>query len=172
MHMDQSTAEQMFTEAYEVLSDTIFRHCYFRVFDRERARDLAQESFVRAWRYMAEGHEILNLRAFLYRTAHNLIVDEARRAKPVSLDELHEQGFDPGVIDEGLERRIDGAALLKLVHELGPEYRTAIVMRYVDGLSPKEIAEITGETENAISVRIHRGLKQVRNKLPPNANNS
>ena len=75
--------------------DAIFRHCYFRVFDRERARDLVQETFLKTWEYLTRGHDIENIRAFLYRVATNLIIDDSRRKKEISLEQLSESGFDP-----------------------------------------------------------------------------
>jgi len=70
-----------FTSAYEEFADAIFRHCYFRVSDREKAKDIMQEVFVRTWNYVVEGNEINELKSFLYRTAHNLIIDEYRARK-------------------------------------------------------------------------------------------
>src|SRR3989338_4735544 len=88
-----------FLQAYEAYNDAIFRYCYFRVYDRERARELSQETFMKAWEYLSRtGKKIENLRAFLYKIATNLIIDNSRQKgkKTVSLDQLHEEGFDPG----------------------------------------------------------------------------
>jgi RNA polymerase sigma factor (sigma-70 family) len=58
---------------------------------------------------------------------------------------------------------------LSALTRLDTKYREAIIMRYVDDLTPEEIARITSETPDVISVRIHRGLKQLRNILTPPA---
>jgi RNA polymerase sigma-70 factor (ECF subfamily) len=152
--------ERKFLKAYDELSDAIFRHCYFRVFNRERAKELTQETFMRAWENIGE---VQNLKAFLYKVANNLIIDESRKKKTTSLEDMQEEGFD--ITDDKKDKLIDtlaGKELIKLLERLDPKYRQVIMMRYVDDLSPKEIAEITGETENNTSVRIHRGLEQVR----------
>ena len=161
-----------FIKAYDNYADAIFRHCYFRVFDREKAKEIMQEAFTRTWEFISKGNEIENIRAFLYRVANNLIVDNARKKKELSFEILSKQGFDPGFEDkEKLQNIIDGKAAVSMVKKLDIKYRKVILMRFVDGFSPKEIAETLGKTENTVSVRIHRGLKQLRNLIDENNKN-
>jgi RNA polymerase sigma-70 factor, ECF subfamily len=161
-----TSLEQEFLAAYDQYADAIFRHCYFRVFDRERGKDLMQEVFMRAWEYLAKGEKVLNMRAFLYRIANNLIVDESRKKKEASLDKLQEEGFDPGIDDtDRINHRIEHARVLKTLRTLDDNYRDILVMRYMNDLSPSEIADVTGESANTVSVRIYRGLKQLRSML-------
>ena len=143
--------EDKFIKAFDAYADGIFRYCFFRVFNRELAKDLVQDTFMRAWEYASKGNKIENLKAFLYKIAHNLVVDESRKAKEYSLDALISQGFDA-----------PSEEVLAVVSLLEEEYRDAVQMRHVEGFSPKEIAQITGESENVISVRIHRGLAKLR----------
>ena len=156
--------DAQFIKAFDEYADGIFRYCYFRVFNRERAKDLTQEAFMRAWEYVSKGNKIGNLRAFLYKIAHNLIVDESRKMKEYSLEALSEQGFDPPA-EGGQVRDIEAKEVRALVAELGEEYREAVHMRHIEGFSPKEIAQIIGESENVVSVRIHRGLAKLRTLL-------
>lgn len=83
--------EREFTQAYEEHADALFRHCYFRVSNRERALELTQEAFMKTWDSVAQGKEINNYRAFLFRVLNNLIIDEYRKKKSTSLDALLEQ---------------------------------------------------------------------------------
>lgn len=152
-----------FLQAYDNFADAIFRHCYLRISDRERAKDLTQEAFMRTWDYIARGSAIENIRAFLYRVANNLIIDEYRKKKSESLDELAEYGFDPGVDERGkIFANIAAADIRSVFGGLDHKYRQVLMMRFVDDLQPKEIASILGESENNVSVRIHRGIRQVR----------
>ena len=155
--------EKQFLQAYEELSDAIFRHCYFRVFNRERAKELMQDTFTKTWEYLSKG-SVQNLRAFLYRVANNLIIDESRKKKEESLEMLQESsGFDPGEdTKDKLINFMEGKEVIKMLNKIDPKYRLAISMRYIDDLSPKEISEVLDETENNVSVRIHRGLKQLK----------
>ena len=91
---NQGISEEQFIKIYDELADSIFRHCYFRIYNYERAKELMQETFTRTWEYVAKGKKIDNLKAFVYRIATNIIIDEARRKKSVSLDDLMENGFE------------------------------------------------------------------------------
>ncbi len=160
---------QEFANAYDDFADTIFRHCYFRVFNRDKAKDLMQETFIKVWRYIAMGNDIENLRAFLYKTATNLIIDDSRKKKEMSLDQLQEAGVEPQFDHQtGIENKIEMERLLKVLNQVDEKYREVIVMRYVDDLKPEEIAKIVGETANNVSVRLNRGIQKVREILEKN----
>jgi|CXWK01.1.fsa_nt_gi RNA polymerase sigma-70 factor (ECF subfamily) len=158
--------EQHFLKVYKENADAIFRFCYLRLSDREIARDVAQDTFMKVWQHAHKGEKIDNLRAFMFTTARNLIIDNYRKKKASSLDALMEEGFDVGVeISESVVDAFDGERAMALLATIPEKYRDAIYLQYVEGLSVKEIAEITGETENNISVRIHRGLQKLRSIL-------
>ena len=164
--MNFAKKEKEFLEAYEKYADAIFRHCYFRVFDRDLAKDLAQDTFIRVWRYIAEGNEIKDIRAFLYKTATNRIIDESRKRRSFSLEAMQEMGVHFRQEDkERILDRLDAKEAVLLIQQLDEMYREAALLRYVEELSVKEIAELLGENENTISVRIHRGLEKLRKLL-------
>ncbi len=156
-------SKQAFLKAYDEHSDALFRHCFFKVSDRELAKDLLQETFVKVWTYLSKGKKIVNMRAFLYKTLNNLIIDEYRKKKNISLDSLAEDGFDPKAdnLPNTLDI-IDGERAIKLLSKLDDPYKETVFLRYVNGLEITEIAEITEQTENAVSVHIHRGLKKLK----------
>jgi len=161
----QHDMERRFFEAYDAHADAIFRHCYFRLSDRELAKDLMQEAFTRTWEYLTNGNNPENLRAFIYRVASNLIIDHYRKKKTYSLDALaQDKGFDPVDADETdrIVTESDAKRALSLLPNLPESYRSVFVMRYVDGMTPQEIAAITEESENTVSVRIHRAAKKLR----------
>lgn len=156
-----------FLAAYDQHSEAIFKHCYFRLFNRERAKEIMQDTFLRTWEQMVKGTEIINIKAFLYRIATNLIIDDTRKKKMLSLDALQEQGFNPSVSDtDKIFNRLDGEKLKALVHRMDPKYRDVVLLRYVNDLTVKEIAEILGISQNVISVRIHRGVKEIKKMFP------
>lgn len=159
--------EKEFLAAYEQYQEAIFKHCYFRVFERELAKELAQETFMRAWQYLADGKTVENLRAFLYRIANNLVIDVSRKKKEASLETMQENGFEPAtqVSLDAISDQLDLSKVRKLISELEPMYRDVLIMRYLDGLPPKEIAQAIGETTNVVSVRIHRGVEQLKKLL-------
>ncbi len=160
-----------FMDAYERFADAIYKYCYFRLSSKEQAEEITQETFLHTWQYLLDGGRILNIRPFLYKTAHNLVVNEyARRSrkKESSLEDLHEQGFDlpdGQIAYKQVEDRMECRRMLKLLDSFDPAYQEVMTMRYIDDLSPKEIALICNETENTISIRLHRGLKKIRSAL-------
>ncbi len=155
-----------FLDAYQEYADAIFRHCYFRVFDRERANDLMQETFTRAWEYIIKGNKVRNVKALLYTIATNLIIDEARKRKTDSLDALMEKGFDPPSLDcLSFERQAETQEIIQYLKSLDPIYQDVLVMRYIDDLAIKDIAKVLGVSQTVVSVRIYRGLQKLRKHL-------
>ena len=163
--------EADFLAAYDEHSDQLFRHALMRVRDREIAKDVVQETFSRAWLYLSQGKRIDYVRAFLYRVANNLIIDMSRKKRSSSLDKLMEDdGFEPR--DEMAKDPAEVPAAreaVALLTGLDEIYRTAITMRFIDEMSPKEIAKKLGVSENVVSVRIHRGLERLSRMMNPEA---
>jgi len=154
------TAEESFINAYNQYADAIFRYCYYRVFDRERALELSQETFMKTWRAIADGKKIEKIRPFLYTTARNLIIDLSRKKQEQSLDKMMDQGFDPGDDkSDQLQSRLDADMVLEKLRQLDPEQRELIILRFVNELQPKEIAAILDLSANVVSVRLHRAVK-------------
>lgn len=156
--------EAQITAAHDEHLNAIFRFCYVHLGDREKAKDATQETFVRTWKYLAKGKTIEHIKPFLYRTARNILVDLSRQPRQDSLDTLQEKGFDvAGGQDPAILAEANHA--IRLTHLLDDQYRDAVLLRYVEGMTPKEIASITDESEDAISVRIHRGIEKLRELL-------
>ena len=158
--------EKIFIEAHNIYSDQIFRFVLFRLNDRERSKELTQEVFMKTWVYISEHGELKNIRAFLYKVASNMVVDEYRkkgRASITSLDSLMEYGYDVGVDEKETNLdRLEGSQILNLARNLPQSYSEVIFMRYVEELSISEISNIVGQSSNIISVRLNRGMKKLK----------
>ncbi len=165
--------EDRFLKAFDEYADALFRHAKYRLSDHERAIEIVHDTFTKVWGYIRSGHEIDSYKSFLYKVMNNLIIDEYRRRKESSLDAiLAEEGVDEGSFSElhggGLDEltfTLDAGKALELLETLPVVYREVIILRYVDGLGPKEISELIEETENVVSVRIHRGLKFLKEQI-------
>ena len=163
---------EKFTEVYDEYSDAIFRHCYLRVYDRELAKDIMQETFMKAWKYMVDGNKIDNVRALLYKIATNLIIDQSRRPgykKVDSLEELLESGIEPGEHEKGeseerLQNELDAKDAMKVLEHTKDSYREVLLLRYIDDLSVTQIAKMLKVSENLVSVRLNRALSDLRKK--------
>ena len=167
---DQDSQEQCFLKAFDDYGDTLFRHASLRISDRERAIDLVHDVYAKVWTYIRDGHTIKTFRPFLYKVLNNLIVDEYRRQEDVSLDAiLAAEERDEGMFEElhdnstqNLLDKLDGRQAMAVVGELPDIYREVLILRFVDGLRPNEISDLIEETKNTVSVRIHRGLKLLK----------
>lgn len=171
---DHQQAE--FMEAYEKYSDALFRHALFRLSDREKALEITQETFARAWEYLREGKTIEKFRPFLYRVLGNLVIEEYRKKKSFSLDAfLEDEKHDESMVDalhddDALERlsdSFDADRAMAALEGLSVPHREVLVLRFIDGLSPKEIALHLDERENTVSVRLHRAVAELRQKIAP-----
>ena len=164
--MDQEEIKEQFLIAYDTYADAIFRFCQLKVSSRATAEDISQEVFTRYWQQLRLGKDILNERALLYSIARNLIIDWYRKRKDQSLDVLTEAGFEFASEDHhATVAQAEVREVIAVITGLDEITREALILRYVEGLSPKDIADITGETPNAISVRLNRGIKKVREHL-------
>lgn len=157
------TVTDDFDGAYDLYHEAIFRYCFWKARDREVGQDLTQETFMRFYLCLQRQEKILNARAFLYRIAHNLFINHVRKKKEASLDQLQEAGFEPAV-DPWHQTRchLDVERPLKKLDQLEAPYRQVLHRRFILGLAPAEIATMSGETSNTVSVRIFRGLKHLR----------
>lgn len=138
-------------------------YAFFKTNDLAVSDDLVQDTFLKTWRYLAKGGKIDIMKAFLYHVLNNLIVDEYRKRKTVSLDLLLEKGFEPGFDHvERLLDTLDGRAAALLIPRLPVIYQKVLGMRYMKGLSLKEMSLITGKSQNTMAVQVHRGVEKLR----------
>lgn len=165
--MPNLSLEKMFLDTYQTYSDAIFRFIFFKIDNRERALDLTQEAFMKAWLEMSKDGGVQNMRAFLYKVASNLVIDEYRRrgrSGNESLDDMREDGFEPKTENEieSLINKIDGEKIMEKIKDLPQIYSEVIFLKYTEELSISEMSENLGVSENVISVRINRGLKKLK----------
>ncbi|MEI6581192.1 MAG: RNA polymerase sigma factor [bacterium] len=158
-----------FKKTYEEESDMIFRFCLVRVSNKDQALDITQETFLRLWKNLLEEKKILNTKAFLFTIAHNLIIDWYRKKKSVSLERMtNNEGDSYDLLDEkttsSIEVGAEGRYLLSKISELNPTYKDPVYLRFVEDLSPQDIGQILNISTNAASVRINRGLEELRKK--------
>ncbi|MCU0660653.1 MAG: RNA polymerase sigma factor [Candidatus Pacebacteria bacterium] len=175
--MNQTDPEKIkneFLKAYDVFADPIFRYCYAKTRNRDKATDLVQDTFTRVWQYLADGKEVEQMKPFLYRIATNAIIDGQRKKKESSLDALMEEGYDYADESDAAdthETLFESNQAMEILSGLDEKYKEVLLMRYVEDMSVKDIAHAIGESENNTSVRIHRGLdklkKAMKEKFPP-----
>ncbi|MBP6924374.1 MAG: RNA polymerase sigma factor [Candidatus Pacebacteria bacterium] len=152
--------EALFTQ----YSDVIFRHLYFKLGDRERAKELTQEVFMRTWQYLSSGKTIEYEKAFLFRIARNLFINEIRTDKQSSsLDTLTETtGYEPDTAEANPLEFSEEQELLHFLGQLEDNYREVLILRYIDDMAVKDIAQMLEENETTISMRIKRATEKLK----------
>jgi RNA polymerase sigma-70 factor (ECF subfamily) len=139
------------------------------------ADEVAQEVFVRAWRGLPGFAERARLSTWLYRIAFNEAQRQLSRrpARPAVGDSDGEDGLasipaspqlepDAQTLDHEFERALEVA-----LAQLPAEWRAAVVLRDLEGLSTREAAEVVGVSEAAFKSRLHRGRMALRALLEP-----
>jgi len=161
--------KHLLKESYETHADALFRFCYFKVSDREKAKDLLQDTFIRVWSQIQKDEEISNMRALLYTIARNLIIDEYRKKKAVSLDTMLESGLEFSIHnEESIHNYAETRHAVELFKKLPPHYSEVLNLRFVDDMSIQDIAILLDIKENVVSVRVYRALVSLR-KLMTNS---
>lgn len=150
---------------------TVYTMAYRLTGDPEEAKDLAQDVFVRVYRNL-DKYSPGTFEGWLYRITKNLFLDRVRRAKRVRMEALPDEEWrQPEELEPGPAERLD-ARLLRgdiehAMNRLPPDFRTAVVMCDVQGLTYEEIARSTGWPLGTVRSRIHRGRKLLREALTP-----
>ena len=160
--------DTLLTLAYYNYQKGLAKHSFFKLHNQTISDDLVQDTFIKAWSYMMRGGKIETMKAFLYHVLNDLIIDEYRKQKTVSLDTLVENGFEPTHSDsDSTLNTLDGKIALHLVKNLPHKYREVLRMRYGQDLSLQEMSARTGQTKNTLAVQIHRGLEKLRTLYQP-----
>jgi RNA polymerase sigma-70 factor (ECF subfamily) len=134
--------------------------------DRGLAEELAQDTFVKAYRNLAAFDTTRRLSSWLFRIAHNTALDALRRAprREVSLDGTSDRSRrspSTAPAPDPVEREALGRALDRALDALRPDYRAAIVLRYEEGLSFDDIGHALGVPEATARSHVHRARKEL-----------
>ncbi len=160
----QTNNELQLKECFEKYADMLYRLCLFRLHgDEMAATDMVQESFYRAGVELEKWKNIENLKSFIFRIATNLIIDQSRKVSIESLDGMMEKNDDIPSSSSSPERQalaqIEMERMYGILDELPVPDRDIFLLRFVEDITPKEIAEMLDLDTNALTVRLHR-LKQ------------
>ncbi len=153
---------EAFLELYNRHVNGLYRFAFYRLGNREEAEDAVSQTFLQAMRYLDRYEQRgIPFRHWLYRIAAGVIsraADYRRREIPLTAGR-----FDTGTGDpEALPEWLDLAALLRTLPATQQE---VLVLRYVQDLSLREVAQITGRSEGAVKQLAWRGLRTLRERM-------
>lgn len=155
------------TSIYDDYQQPLYRYIYRQVGDVEVARDLTAEVFQRLLQAFEKGHgPEQKLKAWLYRVAHNNVVDYYRRQQHrqhLPLDErLIENGDSPAVL---AERNISAQQVRKALQNLTPDQQQVITLKFLQGFSNSEVAELLDKPIGAVKSLQHRALAALQRQM-------
>ncbi len=151
-------------ELYDQYAPLIYAYLYRRVHDAQLAEDLTGEVFVRVLQAIqSEQFWHTSFRGWLYRIAHNLLVDHYRKQPPVPMLALDEQLVAAqGDPDSALAEKLSRQDLLAAISQLTLNQQQVLVLRFGEQLAAREVAEIMGKSVGAVEMLQHRALTALR----------
>ena len=161
--LDEDALSELFSTYYPA----IYRHILRHVGHQRAAEDMAAEVFRRLLDQLGRGSgPTSSLKAWMYRVAINLVVDDSRRQSFRQHAELDEDlAHDGPPVEEAAHQLLLAEAAQQALLSLTPKQRTVLVLRYLDGFNLPETAEIMGLAITAVKALQHRGLVALRREL-------
>jgi RNA polymerase sigma-70 factor (ECF subfamily) len=139
---------------------------YAQVHDAHRAGDAVQEAFLRAWQELPHLQDLARFGGWLLQIVRNAAIDMRRRIRP-SVAEFPDLAARDGAPGQAMEDADRAAKIKEALATLDETTRSAVVMRYYEGLSAKEIGEALGMSPASIDMRLSRARGQLRELLAP-----
>ncbi len=160
-----------FDDLYRRYLDRVYAYAFYALGDHHDAEDATERTFLAALAALPGFRdEGASFRAWLFRIAHNT-VSNARRTRRRRRTEPMPDGFDrpaPDADPAGLVARAEEMRrVLGALAELPDERRQVVLLRFVDGLSAREIGEVLGRSPGAARVLLHRALRDLEARLRP-----
>ncbi|WP_231104900.1 sigma-70 family RNA polymerase sigma factor [Haloechinothrix halophila] len=178
VHAAQQGDTAAFGMLYDQYVDTVYRYVLFRVGDKELAEDVTSETFLRALRRITSvSYQGRDVGAWFVTIARNLILDHvksSRYRREIATGEIADAGSVPFLAekqaDAGPEQQVIAMAtkdeLFRCIQELGDDQQECIVLRFLQGLSVAETAEIMDRNEGAIKALQHRAVRRLAQLMP------
>lgn len=163
-----------FAKLYDLYVTPIYRFIYFKVPSQQDAEDLTSEVFLKVWTYITETEDVIeNFRALIYKIARNSVVDFYRsKSRCESVQEEEVVMLIPDHRQQSLlsqiEAKVELSNLELILKKIKDEYRDVIVLKYIEGLSTKEIAKIMDKSNGSVRVLLHRALNVIKEMVNQN----
>lgn len=160
---------EAFGELYERYVKRIYNYVYYRTGNHHDAEDLTARVFQRALTHIPKyQNRGVPFSAWLYRIAHNLVVNwhrDRKRRQVISIDDLALSTLKSDAPEAFAEKQEEQALLLSAIKRLPQDRQQLLMFKFVDKLSNAEIGEIMGRSEGAIKSLYHRTLLALRDEI-------
>lgn len=170
VHLAQDGDRSAFAALYDRYVDVVFRYVLLRVGSRELAEDVTSETFLRALRRIdSVAYQGRDVGAWFVTIARNLVLDHVKSSR-FRLEVTTPEIDDSRAVDAGPEQQVLASTtrqlLLDRIGQLGDDQQECIVLRFVQGLSVAETAQIMGRNIGAVKALQHRALRRLARLLP------
>lgn len=158
--------KEAFVELYEAYFDKIYRYIVLKIGDRTEAEDMTQQVFLKALKFLPSYKwKDVPFSAWLYRIAHNQVVDHFRQSARQQSCELTEE-ITPDDPDENpqnqTELKVDIQNLVKAARQLTKAQQEVIALRFSSDLPVAEVARLMGRSEGAVKALQHSAVVALR----------
>jgi RNA polymerase sigma-70 factor (ECF subfamily) len=170
----QKGEAECFGHLYDHYLPQLHRYVFLKVGSKQEAEDLTHEVFLSAWQslpgYKSKGFPFSS---WLYHIARNKVIDHYRTKKvQISIDLVDESFFKlASTLEKDLDIAMHWAKAQVAIKKLKEEQQDVIIMRFVEDLSHKEIADAIGKSEGAVRLIQHRALENLRDLMEENHKN-
>jgi len=168
------TDPEAFGRLYELYVEKIYNYIYYRLGNQHDAEDLTAKVFYRALNHIAHyNHKGAPFAAWLYRIAHNLVVNWHRdhsRRQMVGLENLDLRGDKQESPDHAAEQTNERELLLTAIQHLPRERQELLMLKFVERMSNAEIGRVLGRSEGAVKSLYHRTLVSLKELLAEHEN--
>ena len=166
---EDAVGEATFERLFAQFSEPIYNYVRRMVGDADRAADITQDTFIKAYRKLSTLADDASTRSWVYRIATNTAIDEMRRRRfisPMGDDERHDQRPDPrpGPEDEVIGASID-ERIQRALSRLRPNHRQCLILSDVEDMSAAQIGEVMGMSYGAVRTLLCRARGEMRREL-------
>ncbi len=156
---------EAFGQLYDRYFDTVFRYIYYRVNDRATAEDFTSETFLRALRRISGiSYQGRDIGAWFVTIARNIVLDHVKSARhrlEVKTPDIIERSDNHPGPEASVISSLTTEHLMRAVGKLGDDQRDCITLRFIQGLSVSETAEIMDKNDGAIKALQHRAVRKL-----------
>jgi len=148
--------------------EKIYRYIFFRVGrDKQLAEDLTSDIMLKAYEHFADYDDSRKFSVWIYRIAHNKLVDFYKKAKfeQVDIEDAKDNVTTSEDFDDEFDKNLDIEKVKDIIEDLPDQQKSVIVLKFMDDMTNKEIAEIMGMNEAHIRVLQHRSIVFLRSRL-------
>lgn len=153
-------------QIYELYSPGIFRYAYRLLSSKQMAEDCVSDTFLRFLAAIEnqKGPDDY-VQAYLYRSAHNWIVDHFRKQPEIDAEIIEDITDQKASIESETEERIRIKKTINALERLTVTQKEIVLLRYGEDLSLKDIARIIGKSQGAVKAQLHRAINSLKKEL-------